>query len=52
MEGEVSQEEREDMGVWVEGATQGMRWSQGNRKDTVGSGGMEKWVDIFGSFCS
>lgn len=51
VEGQVSQGEREDTGVWVEGATQGMWWPQGNKKDTVGCGGMEKWVYIFGGFC-
>lgn len=38
-EGQVSQEEREDTGVWVEGATQSTWWSQGNQKDTVGCWG-------------
>ncbi|KAM9656221.1 uncharacterized protein ACIBXB_008705 [Morphnus guianensis] len=42
---------REETGVGVEGATQGMWWSQANKKDAVRSGGMERWIYTFGRFC-
>lgn len=36
------------MEVRVKGTTQGMWWSQRNKKNTVGWGGMEKWVSSGG----
>lgn len=48
---QMSKEEREDTGVCVEGAAQSAWWSQRNKKDTVGCGGMGRSVCSSGGFC-